>query len=220
MKEFDYVRAWNEVAKPLFDRLPPDVIVAYAHVYEHYRDIHQAADLQVPFAVEGTRELFDRIPTDQLALASRVIYFYGHWRPGGVEPRHWFEQVNHGQTWKFSNLADQILTERVGIPRNANEKSGMGFLLIEGVIRCWSSSHWHWMWDEVCYATEENARFLLHDVANRPVRTGVGRASWDAFGDAVKAYALEKRDELLLRKGKTHRLIETEEFMVDKTVSI
>ena len=99
------------------------------------------------------RERFDAINTAALAHASGAIYFYGHWNPNGG---------NLGETWKFSNLADQVLSARLGLlSPHAIGNSPVSYRVMEGAIRLQLSRTTkrgdgdYWMWNEIGYASAE-----------------------------------------------------------------
>jgi hypothetical protein len=128
MKEFDYKRAWAELAKPAFDALPQSVRDLYERVCVEMKDIHQnrsqgldwpSYNRKCPLRSDVTcsylnyecdthslRRAFAHVPAKILFDAQSTIYFYGHWSSNG----HSYK--GSGGTWKFQILAKQSLIER------------------------------------------------------------------------------------------------------------
>ena len=105
MKEFNYKRAWKQYVKPEFDRLSPAVIT----LLDRVRDVVDSLGQDRSLALVGqTPELvaaFDAIPAEELAWASKVIYYYGHLASDG-------SAQTGGLYWKFEKLADASLINR------------------------------------------------------------------------------------------------------------
>jgi hypothetical protein len=92
---------------------------------------------------------FENIDTSWLSQAARVVFDYGHWAPGCPQQPTFddapfvkaYAEANvvqkTGGHWKFSNLADQILTAKIGMPRVRSPKgNGVSFVVLEGALRC------------------------------------------------------------------------------------
>lgn len=135
---FDYERAWKELAKPGFDSIieNSDVKELLDTITEHCKELRQDAktlDLPWPEGLKEKflRERFERIDTPTLALASFMVYNYGHWMPSN--------QTEHRslETWRFSNFADQILRKRLKIEREIGVYSlalGYSFVVDHGLL--------------------------------------------------------------------------------------
>mgnify|MGYP001604796628 CR=1 FL=1 len=130
MKQFDYARAWAEVARSKYDSLPADVRQLFIDTAWITKDLRQLPDCSMPWPdadMEGSyngRELrgrFDKIPAEWLALASCVIHDFGHWRPTGVSlPPAEDQAIRQGGHWHFSHYADQSLRGRLGLAESGD----------------------------------------------------------------------------------------------------
>lgn len=149
--DFDYVKAWRELAMPLFEALPEErkqlVMDTCLAVAEHRQN--KALHIDWPEGDAGVelRRRFHEVPQAELAAMSRIVYFLGHWLPGQEEwdkiepglsdsvrpyvrrgpPEGTFKishQVLH--LWKFSNLADQVLRGRLGMDPQRKFDTGCG----------------------------------------------------------------------------------------------
>jgi hypothetical protein len=159
--QFDFRRAWNEVAKPAFDALPQNLRDLYERICVECKDLHQeSGTLNMPWPGDdpirwpygSLRAVFDAVDAEWLAQAARVINCYGHWSPSG------HVQAGGGGTWKFSNYADQILRERCGmnvVCAGKYKTSGITYQIHEGLLRvCYEDPH-SWWWHEVGLGTPE-----------------------------------------------------------------
>jgi hypothetical protein len=81
---FNFRRAWRELAKPAFDRLPQEVHQLYDTVALRGGELKQGKDLNVPFPDDDLRVRFEAIDSHNLAIAAHVLYFWGHWGHTGV----------------------------------------------------------------------------------------------------------------------------------------
>ncbi len=82
--EFNYERAWRELAEPEHKKLCAEATALYDHIAEFGQERQQNAALDVPIPDE-LKPRFEAIPAYALAVAARVIYFWGHWaHPGDV----------------------------------------------------------------------------------------------------------------------------------------
>jgi hypothetical protein len=77
-REFNFQKAWEEIAKPNYDQLPQVFKDAYQLVATKYRDLRQNPDLDVDLP-DDVRELVSGQTTLQIAIAAHTIYFWGHW---------------------------------------------------------------------------------------------------------------------------------------------
>lgn len=152
--QFDFRAAHKELIQPLIPTLHADAL----GIYRELRDapdldgLKQVYDLSVPMP-ERLRARFDALPSDALALASSVIHWAGHWASDG-----WTLDTGktdkRGATWKFANLADQVLANRLGIPCRSDYGNGWRFSVHDGVIRVGASSPHFSTWAEYGPATE------------------------------------------------------------------
>lgn len=153
MKTFDYAAAWREVAKPAYDSLPQPVRDLLSQVTRDAKELHQLPDLSMPWPhLSDLREKFESLPWEVLAFAAHVIYFAGHWLPGGET----LDDANggHGETWKFSHYADQVLRARFIAGTSADAMRANGpFQIHQGGMRLCYSSRDMWTWSEVAPAT-------------------------------------------------------------------
>lgn len=83
MADFDYARAWREVAVPAYESLPANVRDLLLRVATETADLHQLPDCSMPWPTDSTlRDAFEKIPAEWLALGAHVINAMGHWYPG------------------------------------------------------------------------------------------------------------------------------------------
>jgi hypothetical protein len=80
--EFNYARAWRELAKPAFDQLDDVFIKLYEHIVEFGREWTQDSALNVPIP-DRLYPQFAELSPYKLAVAARVIHFWGHWAHAG-----------------------------------------------------------------------------------------------------------------------------------------
>jgi len=222
---FNYARAWRELAQPCYViSVRPDAKALYREVAKRSGSLVQGRNLDVPIP-DDLLELFRAIPDPGLAIASRVIHFWGHWaHPGDnwmlvakkLPPptRHWphttlmtfqasyyggrdkakaaalawqetcwvpdnWELVcsrngpsrDCGATWKFSNMADQVLAERIGF---ASRREAHGFSIQEGWLHRWDRDGY-----KIClgWATQE--------VHVRATSLHAQGKSWSAVRDEI-----------------------------------
>ena len=91
MAEFDYKRAWRELAEPSYRALPQNIRDLYVRVQHEAVDMAQDANLDVIWPEhagaypEPLRSVFEKIPAEELAHAARTIYSRAHWAPGGSD---------------------------------------------------------------------------------------------------------------------------------------
>lgn len=145
--DFDYKRAWKELAKPVYDSLPDEIHLLVGYVNERSRDLHQDRDLSMPWPKDNgeLQKRFAETDLATLSLASRAVYFYGHWAPHGVINTH-----SGGTYWKFAHYADQTLRSVL----LKQPRDGTFYQIHEGVVRvCYSDSN-TWTWEEVGLASD------------------------------------------------------------------
>ena len=165
MKQFDYRRAWFELAGPLYDRLPDHVRALLARVAETSVALVQRDDYTMawPDDAGALRAAFAALPSDLLAGSARVVYYVGHWQPSGADAES-ARQVpgpSSGATWKYSDYADQVLRDRLGV-RARGPGTGAHLEIHEGVLRVCYSARDLWTWAEVAPATEDGRTFAEH----------------------------------------------------------
>lgn len=186
MHTFDYETAWAQEALPAFQTLSPEVHAAFSVVQHEAKDLQQdQKTLDMPWTPR-IREALAQLNTEELARASRATYFAGHWHPGKM-PRC---APADGSTWKFAHYADQLISERLGIPRESPQGTGTSWRVLEGALRVCFSTPDSWQWVELGYATEE----LYDRMKNDPARPklpaeAVTRRSRDTWADAAHAWA-------------------------------
>ena len=104
--EFNYQRAWKEYVKPEYDKLYPSIQAALDITSKNIDTLSQVG---ASHALSGvTPEItaaYDAIPTDVLATASQVVYYYGHLSST--------KSLQSGGLYgKFQILADASLAKR------------------------------------------------------------------------------------------------------------
>ena len=148
--DFDYKRAWEEVALPAYRRLSDDIIRLINRTKAEARDLNQLEDLSMPWPkTHPLKEAFQQVPSRDLAEVARVLYCYGHW---AFDKRGRWSQ-DAGLYWKFAHYADQVLRERCGMPQGIGR---LGFEIHEGMLHITRSTHDSWQWTEVALATPED----------------------------------------------------------------
>lgn len=147
--QFDYERAWYELAKPAFRMLPGRLLDLYDRVVHVAADCKQDRYCLLEWPEKGTlKAAFEEVPSQELSRAAHVIYFHGHWAPMDV-PKH--DVV--GGYWRFSNYADQVLNERLGL--SSTQDTGSYFQVREGTLYVCLSNRDGWSSGEIGEATEE-----------------------------------------------------------------
>lgn len=197
MKEFDYKKAWQQVAFPGWKSLPAnarDLVFKVSCALNYGQSanldmewpaarIGRGESITLPEAcvkqlISGTkcsedighemfylRERFQKLESIWLAKAACIVHNYGHWAPGVFEDVKWNARCAEAQLlqrtgahWKFSNLCDQVLTERLGMVRARTAKSqrGISYVVINGALRACCNTQEMWTWREVGWATLAN----------------------------------------------------------------
>jgi len=162
-REFDYLRAWHELAYPSYNELEDEVRKLAEATCVVAKDQQQDSTLDVTWSSDEHQLAFQVMADEQptaLAKAARTVYFLGHWwcRPI-IEP--YFEPCgptlgdyeliipkeplfclvgrlySDGGSWKFSNYADQALRERLKLPPRSTFSSNNKafFQVLEGMLR-------------------------------------------------------------------------------------
>jgi hypothetical protein len=105
-KEFNYERAWKEYVKPEYDKLYPSISAALSLTQQHVHQLQQiGANHQLSGITEEISKAYDAIPTEILAVASQVVYYYGHFASDQ-------SLQDGGLYWKFQILAHASLAKR------------------------------------------------------------------------------------------------------------
>lgn len=157
VKEFDYITAWHQAAKPMYDGQPQAVKDLVARTAEVAADLGQLSDCSMPWPNDTAfRQAFRGIDSETLSLASCVVQSAEHWKPSDQPAL-----FPPGIGWKFSHYADQELRARLGLPeRGANGRErGLGLAIHEGKIRVTWASKDSWMWEEVAPATASGREY-------------------------------------------------------------
>lgn len=149
--DFDYKRAFTEVAEPAFNALPQDIRDLGKRIESDFGDVHQDRNTHMPWPIDSDlRERFNEIPVEILAWASRAMHFYGHWGTG------WKVPTSNGWYWKFSLWADQTLRRKIGLPefpRPREKDPVLSVQVHEGFLRLCHSTPGVWEWEEIGVAT-------------------------------------------------------------------
>lgn len=135
MREFNYRRAWTELAKPAVEALSPEL----KRLWERTRELSVAGKLDkcdsprspesfFPEDEPEFRRDFAAIPSEQLAAAACALYYYGHWSFG----EEGNSRADAGAYWRFEKLADEITLSR--------QEPGNTFG--RWCSRSWSRLHW------------------------------------------------------------------------------
>lgn len=165
MKEFNYSRAWWELALPAWNALPEAAKNLALLVADDCGDCLQLESLDTEWPEKGKLRLtMEGLKSEVLAVAAHTVWAMGHWCPG--PSRALFDDAQNkdalalgkrlqatGGYWKFANYCDQILRARLNLsPRNVSH-IGVSFAIHEGVLRvCWNHRD-GWQWTEVGWAT-------------------------------------------------------------------
>ena len=191
--EFDYVKAWRELASPAYQTLPQKVKDVYLHSVEISEKLQQGANLCVSIPDSFHCRLRD-LDSSQLSAAAHIIYCCGHWKPTGEG----FVGAGQGAHWKFANMADQVLRESLNLPQSKNGDSPIGksHRVIDGFLRLCLNSPWNWTWQEIGLAdakTLDAAKSLPIDVRPTGRRS---RRLWDEWQTDAEAKIKEALSEL------------------------
>lgn len=109
--EFDYMRAWDEVAKPAYDSLAPQLKALYERVCRECAEYNQDSHLLMPW-IGDLRDAFEQFRSVMLGRATRAIYYYGHlaytlWRAKLLTPHPEAPATEQLYTWKY--MADRYI---------------------------------------------------------------------------------------------------------------
>jgi hypothetical protein len=105
-KEFNYKRAWKEYVQPEYLKLSKEVHKTFNALYDEVDNISQVgASKTVTGYSPELMAMFDAIPSEDLAWAHEVVYYYGHLASGK-------EGQKAGANWKFQDMANMNLIKR------------------------------------------------------------------------------------------------------------
>lgn len=168
MNEFNYKKAWTNLALPAFDILRSDVRALVTATTRNACDLRQDKDLDMPWPADGVlRASFEACPSEVLAPSARIVHDFGHWAPrlekqlklswqqdylAGLRTAETLQQT--GAYWKFSNYADQVLRSRLGLSRT-HSPHGVSFAVHEGVLRVCFSARDVWTWTPLTWAFKD-----------------------------------------------------------------
>lgn len=180
MREFDYKRAWAEVAKPAFDALPTEVRGLYERVCVEMAGVGQNRSLGLDWPEDGAlKRWFDEIPAEVLREAQATIYFYGHWSPSG------HSEKGGGGTWKFQILARQSLALR-GVKATSTLK---GWSAETDALPHWDPPKWQEVADR--YMVETDPKVIELDKRRADALVALRAV-------IVAPYVVEKIDTVML----------------------
>jgi len=142
--DFNYQKAYCVLALPAFESLSDIQKTVHKTMINLVQGLNQGKDLNIP-TTKGMKSVLDILSCQELSELSNVSYFVGHWYPGVIKKP--FENTC-GESWKISNVIDQVLRSRLDIHHNIQ--------IQEGKLRVTFSSKYEWMWEEFGMATEKN----------------------------------------------------------------
>lgn len=210
MKVFDYERAWREVASPTVAALPQPILDLYARVVSEASNMTQDRACNLHWPETGLRAAFEAVDPDSLAVAARAIHDFGQWHPVTVtdrDPVLLGREV--GATWRFSNLADQVLRARHHCQNVI--MNGAGILICQGKARVCYASRNAWLWYEHDFATAQGIESAREAEAQvRRAYEDFPRSSHEARDEAAGALmaALEKERA---------RFFRVDDYMIEET---
>ncbi len=214
MKEFNYKRAWRELARTEWEQLPPPVRDLVWRTNEESANLVQNENLDMPWPRSNLRECIEMIGAAYLAHASRVVHDFGHWAPSKKLQEDLFDDLRllddaiklqtNGGYWKFSNYADQVLTAKLGLVRDRNakvrinpDKPNPSVAVHEGIIRVGFSSADTSTWSEIGWANETTWKRILSVpvpdslnnrlVSNKLIDRAARDLDWEKYVLDVKA---------------------------------
>jgi len=144
---FNYEYAWAAWAVPSYRLLPQNVRKLIIRSVRESKDQIQIENYDTTWPSQELRVAFEEIPSEILAVAARVVYFFGHWGN-----RKCFQK--NGGYWKFANYCDQVLKDRLGM--NSYAGNGMHLEVHQGLFRACVATKNMWTWEELDIATQTN----------------------------------------------------------------
>ena len=225
---FNYQKAYFTLALPAFKALNHKQRDTHSKLRPLIGELNQGPNLNIPMTPAIEAYLND-LTCQELSELSRASCYTGHWYPGhGVEKPF---ETKRGESWKITNVCDQVLRKRFAVPHNIQ--------IHEGKLRVTFSNRDMWIWEEFGLATEKNLGIFktcglpfgadtLKDSAEKlkalcgdlwpDVDTVSDNPEYLAFKLVLKNKALEKlkqdqKDKLLsLEKAKHVAVLELEAF--------
>jgi hypothetical protein len=152
--DFNYKKAWQEVARPEFYKLPAIVRNIVAEIAEKYENIGQLKNLDMP-RIDSVWEKMEKLSDYTLSKSAMVVYYFGHWFNGKHAISEKYRKA--GAAWKYANIADSILRARFNISRDGSR--GYGLAIVNGELRCTYSSVHTWTWECVGYAIKKDIEY-------------------------------------------------------------
>lgn len=172
--EFNYVKAWHDLAVPAYNALPDMARLVYAEfAVKHAKGVRQDGNCDYVGFTEWSRDVVGAFSLSELCRMSRAIYFVGHWMPslhdGNFIGKAVIDPLGVGAYHKFSGLCDQQIRRRVWAKFYPEEQSSYrseygqlipshsvrGIGIHEGMLREQFSSKDYWLWNESAFADEE-----------------------------------------------------------------
>lgn len=80
MTQFNYQRAWLNLAAPIYNGLDPALHALMGAAAQATAGVSQNRELGIDWP-EGLRPAFERFSDEAIALAGHVSYITGHWMP-------------------------------------------------------------------------------------------------------------------------------------------
>lgn len=191
MSDFDYERAWIELAMPQFEKYILTSIPWQRAITEykrlHTQDpslfIQDKQSLDIPLTpVASILEPLRLMDPMLLALGTHINYFYSHWCPAkrAIQARELTDHIHPSGSWHLSNLIDQHLCTTLTIPRNrTGAASHRSIACHEGFIRlCFSTSN-YWTWENIGPACP-----LILDLLSAPITVELEDSHHDSYSNS------------------------------------
>jgi hypothetical protein len=198
MKEFDFERAYKELAEPAWGSLSEQAQYLLGRVmYGHAASVGQdpeSLDAQWPETAPLLRSLFEKLSSEELALASAAVYAAGHWAPRGSSGALLLQP--HGVYWKFSSYCDQVLRDRLGLPaREGSHAFGRFKEVHQGYLRLCCATPASCAYHEIGLATGALSDAITDKLglAKSSLRGSSVRTQWDAFSAETERVAMALR---------------------------
>lgn len=212
MKEFDFVKAWSEVAYPAFLSLPQNIRDLFWETHVKADGIVQDESLDLPWPENDIefKNKFIEISAEELAKASRAIYWFGHWG---------FNLCSRaGSYWKFSMYADQVLRNKLWQTETSktNIETGWGLQVHQGFLRANLSAPNFWVWEEIGLATDKVYKVALKELSvintkNLAFKGSIQDKEYDRFEKIIK----ELKKKHLNKNPSVSKLSNLSEFMTE-----
>ena len=144
MTNFNYEKAYCVQALPALRNLNSNQLKTHGNLLPLVEDLQQLNNLNIPLTEKIINE-FKALTCQEIAELSRASYFCGHWKPSLMPALF---KMNKGQSWKITNVCDQVLKNRLMPVSNIQ--------IHEGIFRVTFLSKDCWLWKEFGLATEKN----------------------------------------------------------------